>query len=163
MHTRIQRDYCDYFIQCMNYGPHLIWSYIGAANLVRRWCRMAVNWGVITGVIPPWKSSVDHALNVVVSGVAENRRSSEWRDTIVQGLAVSAGRCLSTWTLSTRANQTCCRQASLDLVLSSSRALVQHYQSDFIRKMLIAPDEPLEALPYSCWTWGKERTCVSRW
>jgi len=100
------------------------------------------------------KSSVDRALNVVISGVAEDKQPSVWRDKIAQGLAVAAGRQVDiadAFRLG-RFQQGRTRPVLVKLrsiwdkrvLLSNSRILGQHDQPDFIRRMFISPDEPLE-------------------
>ena len=99
-------------------------------------------------------SPVDRVLNVVISGVAEDKQPSEWRSKIVQGLAVAAGRQVdiaNAFRLA-RYQQGRTRPVLVKLrsiwdkrvVLSNSRILGQRDQPDFIRRMFIPPDEPLE-------------------
>jgi len=100
------------------------------------------------------KSSADRALNVVISGVAEDKQPSEWRNKVAEGLAVAAGRHVDiadAFRLG-RFQQGRTRPVLVKLrsiwdkrvVLSNSRTLGQHDQPDFIRRMFISPDEPLE-------------------
>ena len=100
------------------------------------------------------KSSADRALNVVISGVAEDKQPSEWRNKVAEGLAVAAGRHVDiadAFRLG-RFQQGRTRPVLVKLrsiwdkrvVLSNSRTLDQHDQPDFIRRMFISTGEPLE-------------------